>query len=399
MRLPRAYWYLWAGTLVNRLGYFVGPFLTVYLVGERDLAPTTAGAVVAAFGLGSLVAQPLGGWLADRFGRRLVLVSGMLGTAAAYLALGGVRSLAAIAVCAFIAGVVTDVYRPAVGAMVADMVGSQDRRRAYGLLYWAVNVGVGIASVAGGALAEQHFGLLFVIDAATCLAFAAVIVLNVPETKPQHEPQRDGTASGGALRDPLLILLTVTTFFEAVVYLQYVITLPLVMRDDGLPVSAYGLVAAVNPVVIIATQPLLMRLLRTRSAIQIFAASGVITGIGFGLTSLVHTVAGYAGTVVVWTLGEIASNIAAPVLVAAIAPAHMRGRYQGIWGMAWGLGLFAAPLVGTWTLQSFGSTRLWIGCLLVASASTLALLLVRGALRNRARAISASEGEQAPAEI
>ena len=288
--LPRPFWLLWAGTLVNRLGYFVAPFLTLYLVRERGLEPTAAGTVVAGFGLGSLFSQPLGGWLSDRVGRRPTLTGGMATTAAAYLALGAARPLPAVAACAFAAGLATDAYRPAVAAMVADLVDPAERQRAYGLLYWAVNLGVGVATVAGGALAERSFGLLFVGDAATCLAFAVVAARALPETRPAVTAGEQ-VGFRAALRDPLLVALSASTLAEAVVYLQSLVTLPLAMRADGLDARAYGLAAAVNPVVIVLAQPLL-RLLRNRPALQVYAASGVLTGLGFGLTALASTLAG-----------------------------------------------------------------------------------------------------------
>jgi MFS family permease len=180
--LPRPFWFLWAGQLVNRLGYFVEPFLALYLVRGRDLSATTAGALVAAFGLGAFASQIVGGWLADRAGRRITLVVGMVATAGALLGLGAARDLVSLAVFAMLAGVAIDLYRPAVAALVADLVAPADRPRTFALLYWAINLGVSIAAVLGGALAERGYWLLFVIDAATCLAFAALIARGVPET-------------------------------------------------------------------------------------------------------------------------------------------------------------------------------------------------------------------------
>jgi nitrate/nitrite transporter NarK len=63
-----AFWYLWAGSFVNRLGAAVGPFLALYLTGVRDVGTAEAGAVLTAFGVGSALSQPVGGVLADRVG-------------------------------------------------------------------------------------------------------------------------------------------------------------------------------------------------------------------------------------------------------------------------------------------------------------------------------------------
>ena len=98
--LPRPFWYVWTGTIVNRLGQFVEPFLALYLVQARGVSLTTTGLVLAGFGLGAFASQPLGGWLADRYGRRFTMVLGLTSSAAALTLLGVARPLWLIAVAA-----------------------------------------------------------------------------------------------------------------------------------------------------------------------------------------------------------------------------------------------------------------------------------------------------------
>ena len=73
------FWVIWSGTLINRTATFVRPFLVLYLTGAEHRSLTTAGAVVSVAGFGSLVSQPVGGFLADRYGRRWTLAGGMIG--------------------------------------------------------------------------------------------------------------------------------------------------------------------------------------------------------------------------------------------------------------------------------------------------------------------------------
>ena len=87
-------------------------------------------------------------------------------------------------------------------------------------------------------------------------------------------------------------------------------------------------------------------------------------GVGFGLTQLAVTVPEYMATVVVWTLGEIATATLMSALVADLAPRQMRGRYQGMLGMAWGGGALIGPFAGAWVLQNAGGAWLWSGCAL-----------------------------------
>src|SRR3990172_5863676 len=72
--LPPTYWFLWFGTVVNRLGGFVVPFLTLYLTSQRAISPSRAALMVSLFGAGSFLSQLSGGEMTDRLGRRPVML-------------------------------------------------------------------------------------------------------------------------------------------------------------------------------------------------------------------------------------------------------------------------------------------------------------------------------------
>jgi MFS family permease len=342
---------------------------------------TEAGTIVTCFGAGSFVSQPLGGWLADRFGRRATMVGGLVGTAVALGLLAVSRPLPLIAVTALLTGVAVDIYRPASSAAVADLVPVQDRTRAFALIYWAVNLGVSVSGVLGGVLALRGWWILFALDAATCLVFAVLVARGVPETRP--EPAADAPGGfGPVLRDRLAVALAAMTLVGGVVYLQAYIALPLAMTRDGLSPAAYGLAYAVNPVTVLAVQPFTLRWLSARPPARVYAGATVVLGVGFGLTYFAHTLAAYAATVFVWTLGEVAFNAVGPTIINTIAPASLRGRYNGLIGLAFGGAAMVAPLAGTWSLAR-GAAVVWGGCLVVNLVVAGLTLLLGPSLRRR----------------
>jgi len=389
--MPRPFWILLGGAFINRVGYFVEPFLALYLVGPRGLTATTAGVVVACFGVGAFASQPLGGYLADRIGRRATLVAGMLATAAAFMLLAAVRDLMLIGVAAVLAGLAIDIYRPAVSALIADLVRPEYRARAFALLYWAINLGVAVAGVAGGYLASRSFWLLFVADAITCVAFAALIARAVPETRPERDPAAT-SGYGPVLRDRLLLGITASTLLGATVYLQSFITLPIAVHSDGLGPQAYGIIYAVNPIVVILSQVFVLRVIDRITGVSLLAVSLVIMGVGFWLTAFASSVPAFALTVAVWTLGEVGFNAVGPALVADIAPADLRGRYNGLIGMAYGASAFLAPLIGTRLLQASGEGVLWTACLVASliAAAMIALMAPAIARRRASMAVAAA---------
>jgi MFS family permease len=386
--LPRAFWVVWIGTVINRLGYVVEPFLALYLVRGRGLSVGTAGVLIACFGAGAFVSQPIGGVLADRVGRRTTIIAGMTGSAVGFIALGLAPNLVAIGIAAAVCGLAIDLYRPAVAAIVADIVPSVHRPRAYGLLYWGLNIGVGAAAVVGGFLAQRSYWFLFILDAATCLGFAVVVAVGLPETRPQGQDEERG-GYRTALSDGLLVALAAAAFVSGIVYLQSFVTLPLVMSIHGLGPSAYGLAYVVNPVTVIVLQPITIRFLARQRAVLVFCGGSAMLGLGFFLTLFARSIPAYAATVLVWTLGEIAFNAVGPALVADLAPVHLRGRYNGVFGTSFGAAALAAPIIGTLVLGHLGEGVLWYGCLFVSIAAGGAILLLSSRIDARRAAMLA----------
>jgi len=387
--MPRPFWVLWVGTLVNRTATFVRPFLILYLTGGLRLSLTTAGAVVSVAGFGSLVSQPLGGFLADRHGRRWALAGGMIGTAAAELALGYSRSLALTFVMAGVFGILVDLYRPAVQATVSDLVSPGERPRAYGLIFWAINLGFSIAMVLGGVLAQRGFIWLFWADAMTCVAFGLLVLRAVPETRPSTLPGQAGPSFRLVLADRLMLGIAGLALIYASIYNQATSGLPLAMQRAGLSAAAYGVTVAVNGLVIVLVQPLTVAWLSRRDHSRVIAAGQLLVGLGFGLTQLAGNVPEYMATVVVWTLGEIAVFTMTSALVADLAHRQMRGRYQGVIGLAWGGGGLIAPLAGASVLQHAGGTWLWSACAALGIVLFAGQLCLGPAVRRRRAALAA----------
>jgi MFS family permease len=374
--LPSTYWLLWVGTLVNRLGNFVVPFLALYLTRERGFSEVQAGLVVALYGAGSVFSGPLGGTLADRFGRRIALGLGLWLGAAAMLFLGFCEEPMWIRIGAFTLGLLGDLYRPAVSAAIADTVPPEDRARAFGLLYWVVNVGFAISVILGGFVAQGGFRILFVADAITTFLYGCVVWLKVPETSTHRTSSRSLLPSLAPFRDKVFLAFWLPNFLVALLFFQGHAALPLDLASHGLSTAGFGTVMAVNGALIVLVQPFVARLVLRWRRSAVLAAGAVFTGLGFGLHSLSTTVSLAMLAVAVWTVGEILGATMSPSVVADLAPPHLRGSYQGAFSMGWGLASCLAPALGGWVLGNMGGQTLWGGCLLIgllAGAWSLAI--------------------------
>jgi MFS family permease len=362
--LPTTYWFLWVGTLVNRLGSFVVPFMAIYLTRERGLTAGQAGFVVGLFGAGSVFSSLLGGMLADRFGRRIALVLGLWLASGGMLFLGFSEGAVWLRIAAFTAGLLGDLYRPAVSAAISDVVPPNDRVRAFGLLYWVVNVGFAIAVPLGGLVAQGGFLTLFVADALTTFIYGCVVWFKVAETSPHRAPSRSLLPSVVPFRDKVFLAFWVPNFLVALIFFQGHTALALDLIAHGLGTTEYGAIMAVNGVMIVLLQPFIARIVSRWRRSAVLAAGALFTGLGFGLHALPATVPLAMFAVAVWTMGEILGATMSPSVVADLASPQLRGSYQGVFSMSWGFASCAAPVLGGWVLDRFGSATLWGGCLM-----------------------------------
>ncbi|MFG2810364.1 MFS transporter [Streptomyces massasporeus] len=379
--LPGAFWVLWTGSLVNRLGAMVNPFLSLYLTQVRDVPLHTVGLILTVVGTGSVLSQPLGGFLTDRFGRRAALTGGMLANAASLLAVGHAQSLPALTAAGFALGVTIDLFRPAAQALVADAVPAADRTRAFGLLLWSVNLGFSAAMILGGHLATRGFHLLFWVDAAACAVFGLLVWFAVPETRPATTGH-DAGSYRTVLTDRVMVAFAGVVVLYAVVFQQAFATLPIAMARNGLSGDVYGQVMAVNGVVVILVQPLIGHRLGPFDKSRVLATGFLLAAAGSALLTAASAGTSYGLAVAVWSLGEVLVFAVTAAIVADLAPPSLRGRYNGLLGMAWGTGFLIAPLAGT-RLLSAGATALWSSCAALCCVAALAQLALAPAVRAR----------------
>jgi len=399
--LPATFWYLWTGSLINRLGSFILIFLAIYLTQGRGFSDAKAGLVVGLWGAGGALGTLTGGVLADRWGRRPTLLTAHVGAASAMLALGFARELWLIAVCAFVLGAFAESARPAFSAMMVDVVPDHDRLRAFSLNYWAINLGFAGAAILAGFAAEVDYLLLFVVDAATTLVTAAIVFLRVRETRPVRLSPAGGgdTRPGGlgvVLRDRVFIGFIVLNTLLALVFMQHISMLPIAMGDDGLPASTFGLVISLNGILIVLGQLFVPRIIQGRSRTHVLALSSLVIAVGFGLTAFAGAVWLYAVTVLVWTVGEMLNSPSTSTTIAELAPAAMRGRYQGMLSLSFSVAGFAAPVLGGLVREHLGNASLWLGAGVLALLVALGHLIFGPARERRAAALSAAASPPRP---
>ncbi|MFC9622652.1 MDR family MFS transporter [Streptomyces sp. NPDC056930] len=398
--LPREFWWLWTSTLVNRLGAFVATFMALYLTLDRGYSASYAGLVAALHGLGGVVSSLGAGVMTDRLGRRPTMLIAQTSTAVSVAVLGFMVHPVAIAAVAFVVGMASNASRPAVQAMMADIVRPEDRVRAFSLNYWAINLGFAVSSAGAGFVAEYSYLAGFLGEAAMTLVCAFVVFMKVPESRPEKAAPTGHAVTGAdevrlstVLRDGRFMSVVGLSFVIALIFQQGYVGLPVAMGTDGFSSSDFGTAVAVNGVLIVVLQIPVTRFIQHRDPRRLLIVSSLLAGYGFGLTAFAGSVAVYALTICVWTVAEIVNSPVQTGLVVRLSPAQGRGRYQGMYTMSWSAAALVAPLMSGVVIDRFGAQWLWGTCAVLGTGAALGYWLLMRNLPGEDGA-AASEGSR-----
>jgi MFS family permease len=392
--LPRSIRVLFVATLVNRAGTMVLPYLSLYIAVGLGAGGEAAGTVLSAYGVGAIVAPVTAGRLADRFGPLAVMRGSLIGSGAILLCYPlAPHNLSALLALTFALSFVGEGFRPASLAVIADTVPPTQRKAAFAVQRFAINLGMSIGPAVGGLLATASFSALFYIDGATSIAAGALLAA-APWSDADRGAarQRQGAApaeplsaeAASAVSTPHTRDLWSTSarpartfarflagaFLLALVFFQFESSLPLFMvREVHATEAMYGMLIAFNAIIIIFAEiPLNLKMSAWPHARSMALGTG-FCAVGFGMLALGKNLPLVVASVPLWTLGEMIVVPATSAFVSDVAPPGRTGSYMGLYTTAFGLGFALGPFIGIYALEHFGSAVLWTGVFLVGAVA------------------------------
>jgi predicted MFS family arabinose efflux permease len=367
--LPREAWILSLVEVVNRSGTMVFFFMTLYLTQTFGVSTEKAGYVLAAYGFGALLGAYLGGKLTDSLGAYTVQKASLLFCGILYIVLGQLTSFWWVLATMFVLGIAGEALHPANSTAMSQVCPPELRTKGFALNRLAANLGVTIGPALGGYLALVDYGLLFWIDGITCLSALGVFVLFFKgASRPPMEPRAEASANGknqrSVLKDVYFLKILALLFFMGVVFVQLFTTFPLYCKNVyGLKENSIGMLIAINTILIVLVEMILMEKLKQKPLIKIISTGAFLLCLGFGLMPLGRGFIYGAFTVVVWTVGEMLSLPALTTLVANHSDDSVRGKYMGLFSFAFALSLSVGPTIGTFIYGALGADILWFSCI------------------------------------
>ncbi|MFI6261329.1 MFS transporter [Micromonospora sp. NPDC051006] len=407
------------GTLLSAVGRGLTlPFLFIYLTDVRGLTDARAGLVIGWYGAVTLALSPLGGTLIDRFGARRVVLPCLLIEAVGTGSLALVDSTASAFLVMTVIAVGSSAIWSGQNTILASLTDDGERQRVFGLNFALLNLGIGIGGLTSGAIIDTSrpvtFQTIYLLDAVSYL-MPALILLTLPGVghRLAAGPVGERLSAGGyltVLRDRpfrrlVIFGLVLTTCGYAQIEVGFAAYAVRVVEVSP-RVVAWAL--AGNTVMIVLAQLLVIRRMEGRSRTAALAVVGAV----FALAWLVLGAAGVVGTSnallaalgvvacsAIFGFGETLLSPVMPALTNALATDELRGRYNAMSSMIFGISgvigpVTAGPLIGA------ADGKIWViavvsGCL-IASLVALSLRRLLNPTQDGRQLLTPSSPEPAP---
>ena len=407
-RLPRDAWVVLGGDMLSAMGSGLTlPFFLVYLNRIRGIDLAIAGLALSTVALVGFVGNPLGGWLTDRVGAKGALVAGLVVATAGAFLVTLVREPWQAFASAAVVGLGAAVIWPAQDALLAVVVSVEQRSSVFAVRNATLNAGYGLGAVAAALIADldspPSFVTLYVLDGLTFLAFIPVLTLALPHVGAASSPE-PATATAGQTADATVTVtaaggyravLKDLVFLRLWVLIALLVTVGFAQTQAGFPAYATGagglaasglaIAFAANTFTVVAAQLPVLRLMEGRRrttgivvACFCWAAAWSVTLLAGGLSGGAVAVVVFTAALVVFALGETFLAPSQAALVNDLAPDHLRGRYNGLYSLAWTTGFALGPAVAGVVLGAGRGGALFVGLVVGCAVAALgALVLAR----------------------
>jgi MFS family permease len=405
---PSKFWMVVGVMFVDRVGgTMLFPFFSLYITQKFGVGMTQAGIILGFFSIFGMLGSMIGGALTDKFGRRSLILFGLVFSALSTLTLGLVNAFWMLYPLAVLTGLLSDVAGPANQAMIADLLPEKQRAEGFGILRVVGNMAWILGPTIGGLIANTSYFYLFISDAVISCIVAALFYTLVPETKPEARPGEEGESVlaafagyGKVLKDLAFAAFIMAGMFMLLAYQQMYSTLSVYLRDNhGVDPQGYGFLLTSSAITVILFQFWTTRQIKHRPPFLMMALGTLFYMVGFGLFGFVSAYWLFVMNIVIVTIGEMIIMPTSQALAANFAPEDMRGRYMAVFGLTWGIPSIFGPGLAGVILDNMNPNLLWyvagILCA-VAAFSYCALHLRLG--KQRRFAPAHRDKELAPAD-
>lgn len=379
---PKPFWVMMLGMFIDQLGgNFIYPFFALFVTARFGVGLTQVGLMLGTMSAGGIVGGLLGGWMTDRFGRKNLMLFGLLVSGLFSVTIIFIKNFSTLFLAAAIIGVLGNMSGPARQAMMVDILPENKRASGFGVMRVVFNLTVAIGPLIGGLVADRSFNLLFIGDAITSAITFFILLKFLPETKPSkvEKPEEDNKPDikgySTVLRDKNYVLLLIFIMLSFAVLMQMLSTLSVYMRDvHGFPNKYYGYILSLNAVMVVALQFWVSRKSEKYPPLIAMAIGSVFATIGYSLFGFVKGIWLFALAMAILTFGEMVLDPMSQSIAARFAPEDQRGRYMAALGFSISIPNLATPYLAGLMIDNYDPNWIWYTCGIIGIVTIIGYL-------------------------
>jgi MFS family permease len=389
---PKSFKVLVLATFIDMLGGFLlMPFFAIYITNRFGVDWIQVGFLFTVFSAGSIFGGMIGGALADKYGRRSMLLIGLMISGIGSIFMGLVDDLNVFFVLAAILGILGNFGGPARQAMVIDLLPEEKQAEGFGIMRIAMNLAATGGPILGGFLATQSYMWLFLSDAVSSILTAFIVFIVIPETKPkkpEDKPEESvmRTIAGykEVLKDGVYILFLSVSSVMVIVYMQMNSTLSLFLQDVyEFPLQSFGLLLSMNALMVVLFQFWIAKRISKYAPMKVIAIGALFYVVGFGMYGFISAVYLFFIAMIIITVGEMIVTPIQQTVVAKFAPEDKRGRYMAMFGFHWAIpSLFGVLLAGLVKVY-IGPNWVWYFAGILSMISVVGFWSLHGVTKKR----------------
>ncbi|MFW9770745.1 MAG: MDR family MFS transporter [Candidatus Heimdallarchaeota archaeon] len=389
---PNSFKVLTLATFIDTLGRFLlFPFFAIYITEHFNVGLIEVGLLFSIFSAGNIIGGVIGGALADKYGRRKIILFGLVVSGISSISMGLVNDLYVFYILASVLGLIGNFGGPARQAMVSDLLPKEKRAEGFGILRVALNVSAVIGPIFGGMLATRSYMLLFIADAVSSIITGIIVFIVIPETKPQsldNKPEESvfKTIIGykEVLKDGLFLLFLSVSAITVLVYMQLNSTLSVFLWEvHSFPVETFGWLLSMNAVMVVIFQFWITKKLSKYAPMKMMALGTLFYMVGFGMYGFISEPYMFFIAMGILTIGEMIVIPVSQSAVASFAPEDKRGRYMAVFGLHWAIpNLFGVILAGL-VSEIFGANWVWYLAGILCLIAVLGFWVLHGIAKDR----------------
>lgn len=386
--LPKSMYILFIAQVINRFGDFVMPFLTLYLTVKVGLSAEVIGFLVMLTSIINMPASLIGGYAADKFGRKKTYLYAQSAAALALLPCAFIINPYINVGCLMLSTFFGGFLRPAMDAMVTDILPPEKRQTGFALQYLGINLGVALGPLVAGELFDNFLPLLFIGDTITSFIAIYLVAVNIGETSPintkkevyiETEKEEKKNALLALLERPQLLVFFLVYIVFSIIYTQHRFSLPLTMNEifGANGTKKFSRLMSVNAFTVIGLTVFITAVTSKLHPLANMVVAGITYAIGFGMVGYVDNMFLLVISTVTWTIGEILVTTSYGVYVANNSPSNYRATFNAIGSISWAVGSAVGTYLAGLYIKYYGLSSLWNVVIVVSIIATLMMGVLR----------------------